>query len=92
MCTYEANHIYPCAYAHLWAVLWQAARYGIGASSSDGVWYFAFGANMSPDKLSGSRGIQPLESSAARLSGWRLTFDHRCAVNRLLVPRLAMHA
>ncbi len=56
----------------------QTARYGIGAGSSDGVWYFAYGANMSPGKLSGSRGIQQLESRAARLAGWRLTFDHRC--------------
>ena len=58
-------------------MLLQAARYGIGGESPDGVWYFAYGANMSPAKLSGTRGIQELDSRAARLPGWRLTFDHR---------------
>lgn len=37
----------------------QGARYGIGA---EGIWSFAYGANTSPKKLTGSRGITPFES------------------------------
>jgi hypothetical protein len=62
--------------------LLQATQYGIGAESPGSVWYFAYGANMSPGKLSGKRGIQPLQSRAAKLPGWRLTFDHRCVTVR----------
>ena len=54
----------------------QAKRYGLGAVT-DGVWYFAFGANMSKKKLTGSRGITALESLPAKLPGWTLDFNHR---------------
>ena len=54
----------------------QAALYGIGALQQ-GVWYFSFGANLSSQKLTGARGITPLESVPGRLDGWRLTFNHR---------------
>ena len=55
----------------------QGAKYGIGALQQ-GVWYFAFGANISPKKLTGARNITPLESRAATLPGYRLAFNHRC--------------
>ena len=54
----------------------QAARYGLGALH-DGVWYFAFGANLSTRKLTGSRGIEPLEALPGRLDGYHLAFNHR---------------
>lgn len=54
----------------------QAARFGLGALQ-DGVWYFAFGANLSTRKLTGSRGIKPLEALPGRLAGYRLAFNHR---------------
>ena len=56
----------------------QAARYGIG-SMQEGVWYYAYGANMSSEKLTGSRNITSLESVPGRLDGWRLAFNHRHA-------------
>lgn len=55
----------------------QSEEYGLGAVH-DGIWYFAFGANMSRKKLTGSRGIAPLESLPAKLPGWALEFNHRC--------------
>ena len=54
----------------------QAARFGIGAAT-EGVWYFAFGANINANKLGQVRGIHPLESAPAFVSGWRLAFNHR---------------
>ena len=39
------------------------------------VWYFAYGSNMQPATFRGRRGIVPLAVRAARLTGWRLTFD-----------------
>lgn len=54
----------------------QARSYGMGAEQ-DGVWYFAYGANMSPKKLTGSRNIFPLESRPTKLPGWALSFNHR---------------
>lgn len=54
----------------------QAARFGVGALQ-DGVWYFAFGANLSTRKLTGSRGIEPLEALPGRLAGYCLAFNHR---------------
>ena len=52
-----------------WRSWLQASRYGIGADSIN---YFAFGANTSPKKLTGVRGITPLESNAgaALLGPW----------------------
>lgn len=52
------------------------ARFGLGAAPH-GIWNFAFGANMSPRKLGGSRGLHPLESQPAVLKGYRLAFNHR---------------
>jgi hypothetical protein len=58
---------------------------GIGAATPDGsVWNFAFGANMSPRKLNGARGLHPLESLPARLPGWRLTFTHRGGMGNIV--------
>eukprot|EP00775_Hariotina_reticulata_P012391 gene12391-12526_t len=52
------------------------ARFGLGAASS-GIWNFAYGANMSPAKLGGSRGLHPLESQPGQLPRHRLSFNHR---------------
>lgn len=54
----------------------QGAEFGMGAMQQ-GVWYFAFGANLSAAKLTGSRGINPLEAVPGELRGWRLAFNHR---------------
>ena len=54
----------------------QAKDYGMGGEH-EGVWYFAYGANMSPKKLTGSRNITPLESRPTLLTGWALEFNHR---------------
>lgn len=43
------------------------------------MWNFAYGANMSPSKLEGARGLKPLESQPGTLPGWRLSFTHRSA-------------
>ena len=40
----------------------QAAEFGVGALQEEGVWYFAFGANMTAKKLTDSRGIKPYEA------------------------------
>jgi hypothetical protein len=58
--------------------LLQAKDYGLGGEG-EGIWYFAYGANMSPKKLTGSRKITPLESVPATLPGWALSFNHRSA-------------
>lgn len=44
---------------------------------------FSFGANMSPNKLSSVRSIQPLQSLPASLPGWRLSFTHRGGMGNL---------
>ena len=62
----------------------QGAKYGIGAMEErDGgsVWYFAYGANISTKKLTGSRNITPLESRAAKIEGWRLAYNHRWGIS-----------
>jgi hypothetical protein len=61
------------------------ARFGLGGLSLDGVWNFAYGANMSPRKLGGSRGLHPLESVPAVLKGYRPTFNHRWAATGVCV-------
>ena len=48
------------------------------------VWNFAYGANMSPTKLGGARGLHPLRSLPACLPGWRLRFTHRGAMGNLV--------
>lgn len=61
------------------------AAFGLGSARPDGsVWVLAYGANMSPAKLSGVRGITPLESLPAALPGWRLAFVHRGAMGSLV--------
>jgi hypothetical protein len=62
---------------HLCAGL-QVMDYGIGAMQEEGVWYFAFGANMTTKKLTESREIKPLEATKGFLPGWRLAFNHKC--------------
>ena len=61
------------------AIYTQARQYGCGAAV-DGVWYFAFGANLSRSKLVDARGLTPSEARPAVLPGWRLAFTHRCLV------------
>ena len=51
---------------------------GVVTLERRGTWYFAFGANMSNNKLTHVRGITPIESAAGSVEGWRLTFTHRC--------------
>ncbi|KAK9824440.1 hypothetical protein WJX72_010266 [[Myrmecia] bisecta] len=63
-----------------------ARRYGIGAAQ-EGVWNFAFGANISPNKLENVRGITPLESVAGHLPGWALRFNHRGAMGNIMPLR-----
>ncbi|GBF95104.1 hypothetical protein Rsub_07688 [Raphidocelis subcapitata] len=46
------------------------------AARDDGVWTFAYGANLSAEKLA-SRGVAPLRSAPALLPGHALLFDHR---------------
>jgi hypothetical protein len=40
-----------------------------------GLWYFAYGSNMSPGTFVGRRGMKPIESRAAWIDGYRLCFD-----------------
>jgi len=47
------------------------------AAGSDGVWNFAFGANINPWKLRDQRKITPKEEVVGRLRGWRLVFNHK---------------
>ena len=42
---------------------------------SDGVWYFAYGSNMSPAIFLERRAMRPLAARRARLDGYRLCFD-----------------
>lgn len=39
------------------------------------VWYFAYGANMMASVMVDRRGLRPLSSEGAHLSGFRLVFD-----------------
>jgi cation transport regulator ChaC len=41
----------------------------------DGLWYFAYGSNMQRATFVTRRGMRPQRSVAARLPGYRLTFD-----------------
>lgn len=73
----------------------QGAEFGIGAIEEKGVWYFAFGANMTAKKLTESRSIRPYEAKNGFLPGWRLAFNHKCApcncINQgLHLPGLAL--
>jgi len=42
---------------------------------SDGLWYFAYGSNMSPAIFLERRAMRPLAARRARLDGYRLCFD-----------------
>jgi cation transport regulator ChaC len=44
-------------------------------SARETVWYFGYGSNVDPRTFLGRRRMRPLETAAARLSGWRLVFD-----------------
>ncbi|KAK9803101.1 hypothetical protein WJX73_002766 [Symbiochloris irregularis] len=57
---------------------------GVGTLDRTGTWYFAYGANMSPHKLSNVRGITPIESAAGSIAGWTLAFNHRGAMGNLV--------
>lgn len=39
------------------------------------IWYFAYGSNMETATFRGRRGIRPVRTLPARVSGWRLTLD-----------------
>ena len=65
----------------------QGASFGIGALQQEGVWYFAFGANMTSKKLTESRGIKPSEATNGFLPGWRLAFNHKCVHLFILQPK-----
>ena len=67
---------------HQYACL-QVTDYGIGAMQEEGVWYFAFGANMTAKKLTESRGIKPFEATKGFLPDWRLAFNHKCEPSHL---------
>ncbi|GMH32383.1 hypothetical protein BSKO_00217 [Bryopsis sp. KO-2023] len=58
-------------------------RFGIGAQTQ-GVWNFAYGANVNQDKLERQRGIIPYESVPAVLRGFRLAFNHRGAMGNVV--------
>lgn len=59
------------------------ARFGIGALS-EGVWNFAYGANVNQEKLLVGRRITPYESVPAVLPGYRLAFNHRGAMGNVM--------
>ena len=69
----------------------QVAGFGIG-TQQQGAWYFAYGANMCTGKLTGSRGITPLESVPGFLQGWRLSFNHRCSCKHHCSVSLSLEA
>jgi 2-hydroxychromene-2-carboxylate isomerase len=43
--------------------------------AADGVWYFAYGSNMSPGTFVERRGMRPLTTRVGWLDGYRLCFD-----------------
>eukprot|EP00879_Flechtneria_rotunda_P000258 GHRR01000341.1.p1 GENE.GHRR01000341.1~~GHRR01000341.1.p1 ORF type:complete len:403 (+),score=155.35 GHRR01000341.1:2385-3593(+) len=59
------------------------ARFGIG-SAPNNIWNFAYGANMNPNKLGGSRGLHPLNSKPGVLRGYTLAFNHRGGFGNLV--------
>lgn len=59
------------------------ARFGLGAAP-DGIWNFAYGANMNPRKLGGSRGLHSFESRPGVLKGYSLRFNHRGGFGNLV--------
>ncbi|GAB4824103.1 hypothetical protein N2152v2_011149 [Parachlorella kessleri] len=61
----------------------QAGDFGL-IPWQQGVWNFAYGANMCPSKVEGARGLRPLQSLPASLPGWRLSFTHRGGMGNLV--------
>ncbi|KAK3253793.1 hypothetical protein CYMTET_36968 [Cymbomonas tetramitiformis] len=55
----------------------------MGSKGEDDVWYFAYGANMSPSCLR-KRGVHPLEIVAVKCPTLQLTFNHRGAFGNLI--------
>ena len=53
-------------------------------------WYFAYGSNMQGATFRGRRGMQPLESRAGLLRGYRLCFDIPIGAGRRGVANLAI--
>ena len=43
--------------------------------STQKIWYFAYGSNLSTEKFTGGRGITPLAKARVRLPEWRLAFN-----------------
>ena len=58
--------------ARLWYRAWGLTLDG---HPGDQVWYFAYGANMHDSAFRGRRKMQPLESCAGRIKGYRLRFN-----------------
>ncbi len=58
--------------ARLWYRAWGLTLDG---HPTDEVWYFAYGANMHDSAFRGRRKMQPLESRAGRITGYRLRFN-----------------
>eukprot|EP01138_Halocafeteria_seosinensis_P013119 gb/GECG01013398.1/.p1 GENE.gb/GECG01013398.1/~~gb/GECG01013398.1/.p1 ORF type:complete len:642 (+),score=72.70 gb/GECG01013398.1/:1-1926(+) len=54
------------------------------AVNEQGYWNFAFGANMSRNKVEKSRKLKPLESVPGKLQGWRLSFSHRGGMGTII--------
>jgi hypothetical protein len=50
-----------------------------------GGWNFSYGANMAPEKLTGARGLSPLQSKPGVLKHFRLAFTHRGAMGNVVV-------
>lgn len=76
---HNAMAMVQCAYGH------RRGRFGLGMAPV--LYNFAYGANMNDGKLRASRGLQPLASKPARLPGWRLAFNHRCAGSLHCTPQ-----
>jgi len=51
--------------------------FGLGSYAHQGVWNFAYGANVNQEKMISGRRITPLESLPGMLEGYRLTFNHQ---------------
>jgi hypothetical protein len=62
------------------------ARFGLGAAPK-GLFNFAFGSNMSPNKLGGARGLHPVKSLPATSPGYRLAFNHRGGFGNLVAQQ-----
>jgi cation transport regulator ChaC len=56
------------------------------------VWYFAYGSNMSPAIFRERRGMEPLETHAGFVDGYRLAFDIPVGPGERAVANVALDA